>query len=89
MEADDSPQRSEDADAERPPPLVGVVGSNFISAALSAKGVKPQEALAQVRERGALKNPACAPLMAMLELQGVPASTAHKRLLHDVRSGTS
>jgi hypothetical protein len=89
MDSDESLREATDGhedkrEGDAPPPLVGTVGSDFIRLSLSTRGAKPQEVLADIRKRGALRNEACAPLMVMLDLQGVPPSSAHKRLLHEV-----
>jgi hypothetical protein len=72
----------------QPPPLIGSVGAHFIRSELSSAGKKPQEALAEIRERGSIRNKACVPLMTMLELQGVPSCSAHRALLEAVRIPT-
>jgi len=72
-------------DPEESPPLVGNVGRSFIREKLADHIKKPQQWLEEIRERGSLKNPACAPLIALLSHQGIAASTAHKAILDQVR----
>jgi hypothetical protein len=90
MESDESLKDSTQGDREaletaQPPPLIGSVGAHFIRSELSSAGKKPQKALAEIRERCSLRNKACAPLITMLELQGVPTCNAHRSLLEEVR----
>jgi hypothetical protein len=69
-----------------PPPLVGKFGAQQISAALSAKGAKPAEVLAEIRVRGGLRDTACVPLVGLLEVHGIAPAAAHKRLLEEART---
>lgn len=62
----------------------GPDASSHIKKKLSA--AKPQDALADIRRLASLRDAGCKPLLAMLELQGVPASSAHKRLLDEVHT---
>jgi hypothetical protein len=74
----------QDNDTTVPPPLVGEVGRQFIREKLADNSKKPQAWLAEIRERGALKNPACAPLMILLQQQGMASSSAHKEIFERV-----
>jgi hypothetical protein len=69
----------------QPPPLVGDVGRSFIREKLADNSKKPQQWLEEIRERGSLKNPACSPLISLLQHQGTQPSSAHRYLLEQVR----
>lgn len=72
-------------DAEESPPLVGNVGRNFIREKLADHSKKPQQWLEEIRDRGSLKHPECAPLVDLLLHQGISASSSHKAILDQVR----
>lgn len=72
-------------DPEESPPLVGNVGRSFIREKLADHSKKPQQWLEEIRERGSLKNPECAPLVSLLSHQGISSSVAHKAILDQVR----
>ena len=80
MNSEEGPKASSDQELDI---WAGPDAISHIRKTLSAASSKPRDALRQIRQAASLRDAGCAPLLAMLELQGVPAITAHKRLLDE------
>jgi hypothetical protein len=64
-----------------PLPLIGPVGVEFLTDALTTRN--PKEAIEVMQSKGALQHPGCNPVLQLLDQLGVSRLRAHQHVVHE------